>query len=77
MIFWLLLITLLIGGAWGEWHFARPGKPPDRKTYSGFLYGCYVLFAALPIATGDWPWSLVVLPFALITARIVIARRFR
>jgi hypothetical protein len=43
--------------------------------YPPFIYVCALGVAALPLTTGDWPWSLVVLVPVLVTARFMIARR--
>jgi hypothetical protein len=63
--------------AWaGEIYFARSRHLPDyEKRYSIFIYIMAVLFAALPLTTHDWFWSVPVLPMALYTGTKMIDRR--
>jgi hypothetical protein len=49
--------------------------PKTERMYTPFIYVCALGVAALPLTTGDWPWSLVALVPVLVTARFMIARR--
>ena len=48
----------------------------DRTArYRRFAYMCAVLFAAIPVVTGQWQWAILVLPAALVIARVMVSRR--
>jgi hypothetical protein len=43
--------------------------------YTRFIYTCALWWASLPIVTGDWRWSLLFLPAALVVASFIDRRR--
>ena len=70
MIFWLLLVALWLFSITGAIYF-RGQRGFDRwSRYRQFIYTCAVMFAALPVASGDWQWSLLLLPLGLGAAEI-------
>lgn len=77
MAFWVTLAVLLIASASGAIYFSASRRAAKADQYRLFIYGCVLLFAALPIATGDWQWSLVFLPVGLVVGRTIIARKLQ
>ena len=77
MIFWILLLTLLIMAAGGASYFAQAKGPLRHHNYSAYVISCALLFAALPISTGQPRWSLVLLPLGLVAGGIIISRKQR
>ena len=71
MFFWFWLIALLAFSAIGA---VRTRTAPAEQ-YATFIYVCAVGWASLPIATGDWLWSLLFLPISLVVARMMMRRR--
>jgi hypothetical protein len=65
MIFWLSLATLWIFSIGGAIYFRGERSVQHWSRYRSFIYACAILFAALPLTSGDWRWSLPLLPLAL------------
>lgn len=77
MIFWLLLIVLLVGAGSGALYFSSRRRAARPDQYRAYVYACGLLFGVLPIASGEWPWSLLLLPLGLTAGRMVIRRKRR
>ena len=71
MLFWVWIIGLLAFSAIGA--VRTHSAPLDR--YATFIYVCVVGWSSIPIVTGDWLWSLLLLPLGLAIARLMIRRR--
>ena len=77
MTFWLLLATLLVFSSWGAVRFSPSRRRGREQDYAAFIYVCVLLFAALPLTTGDGRWSLVLLPLGLIVGTVIVRRASR
>lgn len=74
MAFWILVGVLFMVSAVGFVYFEDDRRKNDPN-YAPWIYGCALLFAAIPLTTGDTVWSILVLPLALGTAAMIVARR--
>jgi choline-glycine betaine transporter len=74
MAFWILVGVLFTVSAVGSVYFGDERRKNDPN-YESWIYGCALLFAAIPLTTDDMFWSILVLPLALGTAAMMVARR--
>ena len=71
MLVWFWIISLLAFSTVG----AARTRAATLDRYAIFIYICAVWWASIPIATGDWLWSLLLLPIGIVVARLIIRRR--
>lgn len=71
MFAWFFIVSLLVFSAVG----ALRTRNATLVRYAIFIYVCAAWWAAIPIVTGDWIWSLLLWPIGLGVARVMIRRR--
>jgi hypothetical protein len=71
MLAWAYIIGLLVLSAIGAYRL----RAAASAQYARFVYGCAVLFGLIPVITGDWQWALLLLPAALVAARVMLRHR--
>jgi hypothetical protein len=77
MLAWIVLGALLLWSFGGGFYFsaARCAARPDA--FAMYVWIGMALVEALPIATGDWGWSVAGLPISILVGRSIILRRLR
>ena len=70
VLWWTWCVALLAYSAIGAVRLRATTGP----RYARFIYVCVFGVAVLMLISGDWIWSLVYLPAALVVARLMIRR---
>ena len=74
-LFWIVIATLAVGGWYGQYVLRRDPSEAGRQRYRRFGYTFAVAFGLMPVITGDWQWSLVAVPAALLVMHFWILGR--
>ena len=65
MTFYVCLVAYFAYAIGGTIHFRGDHALAEWESYKTFMYSLAVFFALLPVASGEWLWSLPLLPLAL------------
>jgi hypothetical protein len=76
MLFPIVAGAFLVFGSIGAIYFASPKRRVGfDQQFAKFTYAQAIVFAALPLTTPQWGWSIPMVPVALILAGQIIDRR--